>query len=152
MVQDDQDVRVSVRESRGVSHLGGVELKVKGEAKAPEQPKSAPPRVRPDQVGTVHVALCGIRMPIYGVANSANVLVAGVAFQDLLHVRRIQRRASDDPVRESRACRPSVAAILSRLLGSTDPIRISTCTDLTTFWLRASAQIVFQQVVLWQLG
>ena len=28
-------------ERRGVSHLGRIELKVKGEAKAPEQPKPA---------------------------------------------------------------------------------------------------------------
>jgi hypothetical protein len=89
VIQNDQDVRVSVCERRGVSHLGGIKLKVEGKAKAPEQPKTPPPRVRPAQVGTVHVGLFGIRMPIYGVANSTNVLVAGVTFQDLFDVRGI---------------------------------------------------------------
>ena len=42
-------------EDRGVSHLGGVELKVK-EAKAPEQPKSAPPRIRPDRRDGSHTS------------------------------------------------------------------------------------------------
>ena len=61
-------------------------------------------------------------MPIYGVANSAHVLVPGVTFQNLLHVRRIQRRTRDDPM-GSRACRRCLATTLSRRLGSTDPIR-----------------------------
>src|SRR5580700_3497617 len=37
-------------------------------------------------------------MPINGVTNATNVLVAGVTLQDLLNVRRIQGRTGDDPV------------------------------------------------------
>ena len=37
-------------------------------------------------------------MPIDGVTNATNILVAGVTLQDLLNVQRIQRRAGDDAV------------------------------------------------------
>ena len=88
-----------MRERRGVRHLGGVELQIKGETKPSQQRKSAPPRVRPDQIRPVDVDLGRVGMPINRMTDSANIRMADVTFEDLLDVGCIQ----SCPAQRSRA-------------------------------------------------
>jgi hypothetical protein len=132
-------------ERHGISHLGRVELKGQGEVKAPEKPKPAPPRLRPDQIGTVHVGLCGSGCQ-FTAWRIPRTFVASVTLQDLLHVR-IQRRTRDDPVRESMLVGYALQPLVSPT-GFDGSHPVSMCNRSDNVLVAGIREVIFQQVVL----